>query len=95
MPPDNPVVMCSRHAQRFTKTGEEVDTDGVSTMVKQYWRAACGCEVEITLVIPDMQVSNSKGRAKLFGLCFAGSNYRARFKLLDETICKPAPESTR
>ena len=53
MPIDNPTVMCTKHAQRFTKTAEELDHDGSQTLVKQYWEAACGCKVEITLVIPD------------------------------------------
>ena len=37
---------------RFRKVNEEVDHDGSQTLVKQYWTADCGCQVEITLVIP-------------------------------------------
>lgn len=48
MPADNPVVVCGKHAERFFKVAEEVDNDGTQTLVKQYWRARCGCEVEIT-----------------------------------------------
>jgi hypothetical protein len=55
MPSDSPVVICAKHAERFTKTGEEIDTDGVSTLVKQYWRGGCGCELEIILVLPLQQ----------------------------------------
>lgn len=53
MPADNPTVMCSKHAEPFRKTSEEVDHDGTQTLVNQYWKAACQCEIEITLVIPD------------------------------------------
>jgi hypothetical protein len=50
---DNPTVICSKHAEPFRKVQEEVDNDGTQTLVKQYWRADCGCAVEITLAIPD------------------------------------------
>jgi hypothetical protein len=53
MPEDNPVVMCGLHVERFRRASEEVDHDGTRTLVKQYWDAACGCKVEITLVVPD------------------------------------------
>jgi hypothetical protein len=53
MPADNPTVMCALHAERFRRVSEEVDHDGTQTLVKQYWDAACGCKVEITLAIPD------------------------------------------
>jgi hypothetical protein len=55
MPADNPVVMCSKHAARFRKVNEDVDNDGTQTLVTQYWDADCGCQVEITLIIPDQQ----------------------------------------
>ena len=48
----NPVVMCGKHAEVFVKREEEVDNDGVNTLVKQYWEAKCGCVVEITLTLP-------------------------------------------
>ena len=51
MSADNPVVMCSKHAARFGEVNEEVDSDGTQTLVKQYWAADCGCQVEITLTI--------------------------------------------
>lgn len=57
MPADNPVVMCSKHAARFRKVNEEVDSDGTQTLVKQYWTADCGCQVEITVAIPHQQPS--------------------------------------
>ncbi len=53
MPVDNPVVVCTLHAERFHRVSEEPDHDGTQTLVKQYWEAACGCKVEITMVIPD------------------------------------------
>jgi hypothetical protein len=53
----NPVVMCSKHATPFHKVNEEVDHDGVNTLVKQYWKAECGCEVEITLAVPNQQAN--------------------------------------
>ena len=53
MPADNPTVMCTLHAERFSRVSEEVDHDGTQTLVKQYWEASCGCKVEITLAIPD------------------------------------------
>jgi hypothetical protein len=55
MPEGNPTVWCAVHAKQFRKVNEEVDTDGGTpgqTMVKQYWSADCGCQVEVTLVIP-------------------------------------------
>jgi hypothetical protein len=40
-------------AKSSVLVSEELDHDGTKTLVKQYWEAACGCKVEITLVIPD------------------------------------------
>jgi hypothetical protein len=57
MPIDNPVVMCTKHAVPFRKTNEEVDHDGTQTLIKQYWTADCGCEVEITLAVPNQQAN--------------------------------------
>jgi hypothetical protein len=64
MPADNPVVMCSKHAARFRKCREEVDNDGTQTLVKQYWAADCGCQVEITLACssPKLQPRPETGR---------------------------------
>jgi len=53
MPVDNPVVVCSKHAEEFCRVSEEVDHDGTQTLVKQYWEASCACKVEITLAIPN------------------------------------------
>jgi hypothetical protein len=55
MPGDNPVVVCSTHAEQFGKVYEETDHDGTQTLVKQYWDADCGCQVEITLTIATQQ----------------------------------------
>ena len=37
MSTDNPTVMCTKHAEKFTKAREEVDHDGTQTLVEQYW----------------------------------------------------------
>jgi hypothetical protein len=50
----NPTVICSKHAQPFQLIDGETDHDGTQQLVKQYWRAACGCEIEITLAIPEL-----------------------------------------
>jgi hypothetical protein len=51
-------VLCTKpnhNASQFRKTDEEVDDDGAHILVKQYWAADCGCEVEVTLVLPRAQ----------------------------------------
>lgn len=52
---NNPTVMCTKHAKAFEKVEEEVDHDGTQTLVKQYWKASCGCEVEVTLALEDVE----------------------------------------
>lgn len=53
MPVDNPTVWCTVHGKQFHKVSQETDHDGTQTLVKQYWAAECGCQVEVTLAIPD------------------------------------------
>jgi hypothetical protein len=56
---NNPTVVCSKNghnAEVFTKVNEEIDNDGTQTLIKQYWSAKCGCEVEITLAVPNEAV---------------------------------------
>jgi hypothetical protein len=47
-----PLVQCTLHGKQFSKTYQETDDDGTQILVKQYWRAECGCEVEIMLALP-------------------------------------------
>jgi hypothetical protein len=59
---NNPTVVCSKNghnASPFVKSVEEVDNDGTQTLIKQYWSAKCGCEVEITLAVPNNAVKEA------------------------------------
>lgn len=47
-----PRVWCAKHAKEFHRTSTEHDDDGTQVLVKQYWKAACGCELEITMAFP-------------------------------------------
>jgi hypothetical protein len=48
---DNPAVWCTKHAKQFVKGETEVTNDGTQFLIKQYWKAECGCAVEITLAV--------------------------------------------
>jgi hypothetical protein len=54
----NPTVYCTNHARPFAITETEEDHDGVQLLVKQYWKADCGCAVEVTLAIPTKSIAN-------------------------------------
>jgi len=49
---EGPTVWCTNHVQQFRKAGQEVDDDGTQQLIKQYWRADCGCAVEVTMALP-------------------------------------------
>jgi hypothetical protein len=53
----NPVVFCAKHATPFHKVSEEMDEDGTQVMLKQYWAADCGCQIEITMAVPNQQAN--------------------------------------
>jgi hypothetical protein len=48
-------VLCAKldhNASQFRKIDEELDDNGTQILVKQYWTADCGCEVEVALALP-------------------------------------------
>jgi hypothetical protein len=50
-------VMCALHAKRFVKIDEEHDSDNTQQLAKQYWKAECGCSIEITATYADRKVN--------------------------------------
>ena len=47
-----PTVWCAIHAKEFRAVDQEVDDDGTQQLIKQYWKAECGCSVEIIMPVP-------------------------------------------
>src|SRR5207302_2614 len=48
-------VACTKQghgAATFKRTEQEVDDDGTQVLVKQYYKADCGCELMVTYAVP-------------------------------------------
>jgi hypothetical protein len=55
---DGPTVWSTNHVLQSRKAGQEVDDEGTQQLIKQYWRADCGCAVEVIMALPREDSAN-------------------------------------
>lgn len=55
---EGPVVHCTNRGDVFEKLSTEQADDGSQVLITQYWKATCGCAVEIMMALPREDEAN-------------------------------------